>query len=318
MTEANVQIKQETPAPTTQPAPAKEQERIPTGATLWADAWRRLKRNRAAMVGLAGIIVIVIIAIFAPLLAPANPYVQDLSQPLRLPGAPATITKTGTYILGSDKLGRDILSRLVYGARLSLAVGIFAEIVSVSLGVSIGLIAGYYGKWVDELIGRLADIMFAFPDLLLVIGIVFAFGPNIFNVFLAIGIVGWAGMSRLVRSQVLAVKESEYVTAARAQGLSDWRIILRHVLPNCLGPVIVSVTMGIPGAIMAEAGLSFLGLGAPPPAASWGSMIYDARSYLRIDPLFSVWPGLAIMFAVFAFNLFGDGLRDALDPRLKR
>jgi peptide/nickel transport system permease protein/oligopeptide transport system permease protein len=261
---------------------------------------------------------IVLIALIAPLVTPANPYVTDLAEPLRLPGAPAKITKTGTYILGSDKLGRDILSRILYGARLSLAVGLFAEFVSVTIGVTLGLIAGYYGKWVDNLIGRLADIMFAFPDLLLCIGIVFAFGPSIFNVFLAIGIVGWAGVQRLVRSQVLAAKESEYVTAARAQGLSDWRIIIRHILPNCLGPIIVTITMGIPGAIMSEAGLAFLGLGAPPPAASWGNMIYDARPYLRIDPWFSIWPGLAIMIAVFAFNLFGDGLRDALDPRLKR
>jgi peptide/nickel transport system permease protein/oligopeptide transport system permease protein len=264
--------------------------------------------------------IIVFVALFAPLLAPADPYKTDLAEPLRPPGALSRVNKSGSgvYILGSDKLGRDILSRLIYGARLSLAVGIFAEVVSVSIGIVLGLVAGYYGKWVDNLIGRLADIMFAFPDLLLCIGIVFAFGPSIFNVFFAIGIVGWAGMQRLVRSQVLAVKESEFVTAARAQGLSDRRIILRHILPNCLGPVIVSVTMGIPGAIMSEAGLAFLGLGAPPPAASWGNMIYDARPYLRVDALYSVWPGLAIMLAVFAFNLFGDGLRDALDPRLKR
>lgn len=312
MTEANLQLNQP------QTEPAAEQAKIPAGASLWADAWRRLKRNKPAMFGLGGIILICLVAIFAPLLAPANPYAQDLTQGLRLPGAPATITRTGTYILGSDKLGRDILSRVIYGARVSLLVGIFSEFITSVLGITLGLIAGYYGKWVDNLIMRLSDIMFAFPDLLLCIGIVFAFGPNLYNVFLAIGIVGWAGMARLVRSQVLALKESEYVTAARAQGLSDWRIITRHILPNCLGPIIVSITMGIPGAIMSEAGLSFLGLGAQPPTASWGSMIYDARAYMRVDPLFSVWPGLAIMFAVFSFNLFGDGLRDAIDPRLKR
>jgi len=312
MTEANLQLKQP------QTEPAAEQAKIPAGASLWADAWRRLKRNKPAMFGLGGIILICLVAIFAPLLAPANPYAQDLTQGLRLPGAPAAITRTGTYILGSDKLGRDILSRVIYGARVSLLVGIFSEFITSVLGITLGLIAGYYGKWIDNLIMRLSDIMFAFPDLLLCIGIVFAFGPNLYNVFLAIGIVGWAGMARLVRSQVLALKESEYVTAARAQGLSDWRIITRHILPNCLGPIIVSITMGIPGAIMSEAGLSFLGLGAQPPTASWGSMIYDARAYMRVDPLFSVWPGLAIMFAVFSFNLFGDGLRDAIDPRLKR
>lgn len=315
MTEANLQLNQPSQP---QSEPAAEQAKLPAGASLWADAWRRLKRNKPAMFGLGGIILICVVAIFAPILAPANPYTQDLTQGLRLPGAPATITRTGTYILGSDKLGRDILSRVIYGARVSLLVGIFSEFITSVLGITLGLIAGYYGKWIDNLIMRLSDIMFAFPDLLLCIGIVFAFGPNLYNVFLAIGIVGWAGMARLVRSQVLALKESEYVTAARAQGLSDWRIITRHILPNCLGPIIVSITMGIPGAIMSEAGLSFLGLGAQPPTASWGSMIYDARAYMRVDPLFSVWPGLAIMFAVFSFNLFGDGLRDAIDPRLKR
>lgn len=313
MTEAEIQVSQPK-----KPAPAPAEDKVPAGASLWGDAWRRLKRNKPAMAGLIGIVLIVLLALLAPFLAPANPYVQDLTNGLKLPGAASNLSRGGTYILGSDALGRDILSRVIYGSRVSLMVGIFSELITTTLGVTMGLIAGYYGKWVDNLIMRISDIMFAFPDLLLCIGIVFAFGPNLYNVFLAIGIVGWAGMARLVRSQVLSLKESEYVQAAKAQGLSDWRIIVRHILPNCLGPIIISITMGIPGAIMSEASLSFLGLGAQPPTASWGSMIWDARAYLRVDPLFSIWPGIAIMFAVFAFNLFGDGLRDAIDPRLKR
>lgn len=313
MTETEIQVSQPK-----KPAPAPAEDKVPAGASLWGDAWRRLKRNKPAMAGLIGIVLIVLLALLAPFLAPANPYVQDLTNGLKLPGAASNLSRGGTYILGSDALGRDILSRVIYGSRVSLMVGIFSELITTTLGVTMGLIAGYYGKWVDNLIMRISDIMFAFPDLLLCIGIVFAFGPNLYNVFLAIGIVGWAGMARLVRSQVLSLKESEYVQAAKAQGLSDWRIIVRHILPNCLGPIIISITMGIPGAIMSEASLSFLGLGAQPPTASWGSMIWDARAYLRVDPLFSIWPGIAIMFAVFAFNLFGDGLRDAIDPRLKR
>lgn len=311
MTEANIH-----PAP--MPTQAPSTEAAISGASLWAEAWRRMKRNRAAMFGLAGIILIVFVAIFAPWLAPADPYKQDLAKTLAPVGAASAISRTGTYVLGADKLGRDILSRVIYGTRVSLGVGLFSQALTASIGITLGALSGYYGRWIDNLIMRVSDVMFAFPDLLFCIGIVFALGPSIFNVFLAIGIVGWAGMARLVRSQVLSVRETEYVMAARSQGLSNSRILTRHILPNCLGPIIVSISMGIPGAIMSEAGLSFLGLGAQPPMASWGGMIYEARAFMRIAPLFSIWPGIAIMIAVLSFNLFGDGLRDALDPRLKR
>lgn len=283
-----------------------------------SEAWRRLKKNRPAMVGLAMIMLLVVVALGADVLAPAHPYKQDLDSRLLPPGAPSEITAGGVYPLGSDQLGRDILSRIIHGSRVSLAVGLVSEFIVVVIGITLGAIAGYYGKWVDSVIMRLGDIMFAFPDLLFCIAIMFALGPNIFNVFIAISIVGWAGMARLVRSQVLYLKETQFIESARSQGLSDFRIITRHILPNCMGPVIVSVTLGIPGAIMAEASLSFLGLGAQPPISSWGSMIYSARDYIRSVPLFSIIPGLAIAFTVFAFNLFGDGLRDALDPRLRQ
>ncbi len=286
------------------------------GTGLWVDSWHRLKKNRPAMAGLAFIIILVVVALTAPLLAPVSPYAQELDLRLAPPGTPRA-DGHGVYILGADHMGRDILSRIIYGSRISLAVGLVSEFIVSVIGITLGAIAGYYGGRVDNIIMRISDIMFAFPDLLFAIGIMFALGPSIFNVFIALGVVGWAGMARLVRSQVIALKEMDFVEAARAQGLSDWMIVTRHILPNCLGPIIVSISLGIPGAIMGEAGLSFLGLGAQPPLASWGSMIYDARPYFTTDPLFSVFPGIAIMLTVFAFNLFGDGLRDALDPRLK-
>lgn len=287
-------------------------------STFTREAWKRLKRNKAAMIGLYMIIFLVLVAISADWISPADPYKQELYSRLVPPGGASTLSSTGTYVLGSDQLGRDILSRIIRGSRISLAVGLVSEFIVVLIGLTLGAISGYYGKWVDTVIMRFGDMMFAFPDLLFCIAIMFILGPNIFNVFIAISVVGWAGMARLVRSQVLYLKETQFIESAKAQGLSDFRIITRHILPNCLGPIIVSVTLGIPGAIMTEASLSFLGLGAQPPMASWGSMIYFARPYIRTAPFYSIIPGLAIAYTVFAFNLFGDGLRDALDPRLKQ
>ncbi len=277
---------------------------------LYANAWKRLKRNRPAMAGLVVIILLMLMAVFAPYLAPYDPYKQCLDDQLRPPSR--------KYPLGTDDLGRDIASRIIYGSRISLTVGFVAEGITLVIGVTLGAISGYFGGGVDNLIMRLTDMMFAFPDLLFAIAIMFVLGPGIYNVFIALALVGWAGMARLVRGQVLAVREREFVEAARAVGDRDLRIIARHVLPNCLAPVIVSATLGIPGAIMAEAGLSFLGLGAQPPSPSWGGMIAIGKGYLRFAPWFSVYPGLAIMITVLAFNLFGDGLRDALDPRLRQ
>ncbi len=286
--------------------------------TFWRDAWRRLKKKKPAMFGLVVIMIFALMAIFAPLIAPADPNKIDLDNRLKPPGAPSKICKNGVYLLGSDEFGRDILSRIIYGSRISLSIGILTQALVTVIGVAMGALAGYYGGKIDMAIMRIVDILFAFPDLLFYIGIMFALGPGIYNLFIALSILGWAGRARLIRSQVLSIKETEYVEAARAQGLSDFRIIVKHILPNCMGVIIVSVTLGIPAAILTEASLSFLGLGILPPTPSWGNMIYAARAYMRVNPLYSVWPGIAIMLSVFAFNLLGDGLRDVLDPRLRQ
>lgn len=295
------------------PAAAAEPEK--TKAT----AWNRFKKHRPSLVGMVIIGLLILVAVFAPLLAPADPDAQELYSKLAKPGT-AFPEKWGggSFVLGADYLGRDLLSRVIYGSRISLLVGFVAQVVILAIGVPLGAIAGYYGGKVDRLIMRVADVMFAFPDLLFAIAIMFALGSGIINLFIALGVVGWAGMARLVRGQVLQLKERDFVEAAKSAGARDWWIIIRHILPNALGPIIVSVTLGIPGAIMSEASLSFLGLGVQPPTATWGAMILDGQSYIRRAPLVSVVPGLAVMITVLAFNLVGDGLRDALDPRANK
>jgi ABC-type dipeptide/oligopeptide/nickel transport system permease subunit len=251
-------------------------------------------------------------AIAAPLIAGADPLRIDLSHMLQRPSS--------AHWLGTDLQGRDIWARLVYGSRVSLTVGLISQGIALTLGVTLGLLAGYYGGWVEEVVMRLADVTLAFPTLLLLIAMVAAFQPSMGVVFATIGVVGWAGIARLVRGQVLVVRQLEYVQAIRALGARDWRIMLQHVLPNVIAPVVIAATLGVAGAIMAEAALSFLGLGVPPPAPSWGSMIADGRDLdqLRRAPWTSVFPGMAIGAAVLGFNLLGDALRDALDPRQHR
>jgi peptide/nickel transport system permease protein len=268
----------------------------------------RFRRDRWFQAGVGLVALVVLAGLLAPWLAPFDPTTGDLRNAYLLgPG--------GRYLLGTDAQGRDVLSRVLYGARLSLSVGLISQAVAATLGVTLGLLSGYYGRWVDALVMRLADVTLAFPTLLLLIAVAAAVSPSLPMVFVVIGAVGWAGMARLVRSQVLVLKGSEYVLAARALGAPDQRVLLRHLLPNVRNQVIIAATLGIAGAIMAEAALSFVGLGAQPPTPSWGAMVADGRDLLRVAPWVSFAPGLAIGVAVLGFNLVGDGLREALDPR---
>ena len=271
-----------------------------------------LRRDARAWFGAGVIVLLAFLAVAAPIVSRHDPVGIDLGSQLLPPSA--------SHWMGTDVQGRDVWARLVYGARVSLSVGIVSQMIALSLGVVLGLLAGYYGRWTDELVMRLADITLAFPTLLLLIAMVAALQPSLTVVFITIGVVGWAGMARLVRGQVLVVRQLEYVQASRALGARDLRVILRHVLPGVVAPVVIAATLGVAGAIMAESSLSFLGLGVQPPTPSWGSMIADGRDLeqLRHAPWTSVFPGLAIGAAVLGFNLLGDALRDALDPRAIR
>jgi ABC-type dipeptide/oligopeptide/nickel transport system permease subunit len=272
---------------------------------------KRLRQDRFFQIGVLFVAIVVLAAVFAPWISPQNPITGDLRG--------AYLIEPGSrFLLGTDTQGRDVLSRVLYGARLSLTVGLISQSVSVTLGVLLGLLAGFYGRWVDALVMRLADITLAFPTLLLLIAVAAAVRPSLFVVFIVIGLVGWAGMARLVRSQVLVLRRSEFVLAARALGARDRRVLLRHLLPNVRTQVIIAATLGIAGAIMAEAALSFVGLGAQPPTPSWGAMVADGRDLLRVAPWISFAPGVAIGVAVLGFNLVGDGLREAYDPKLRQ
>src|SRR6059036_679747 len=267
----------------------------------------RIVRSRWTIVGLAVVAALAGVALLAPWLAPRDPYHGALPYGLRPPSFAS--------LFGTDAQGRDVLSRVLFGARLSLAVGLGSQVVALTAGLGLGLIAGYYGRWVDALLMRVADVTLAFPSLLLLIAVAAAVKPSLPVICVVIGVVGWAGMARLVRGQVLVVRRLDYVYAARAFGASDARLAARHVLPNVLGPVIVAATLGVGGAIMAEAALSFVGLGAPPPTPSWGAMVAEGRDLLRVAPWVSLFPGLGIGLTVLGVNLVGDGLRDALDVR---
>jgi ABC-type dipeptide/oligopeptide/nickel transport system permease subunit len=271
--------------------------------------WARLRHDRRAMTGLVVVSLLIVAAAAAPLIAGHDPTAIELANQLAAPSF--------EHPLGTDYHGRDIWARIVYGARISLAAGIISQTIAVLLGVSAGLIAGFYGRWVDDIVMRLADITLAFPTLLLLIAMVAALEPSLGVVFVVIGFVGWAGMARLVRGQTLVVRQFEFVQAARALGARDRRVLVRHVLPSVVAPVVVAATLGMAGAIMAEASLSFLGLGVQAPTPSWGGMIADARDLgqLRDAPWTSIFPGLAIGATVLGFNLLGDALRDAIDPR---
>jgi len=264
-------------------------------------------RNRAAVVGAAIILALLVMAVFANFLAP-HPYAQQfVGGPFEKPSR--------ALPFGTDNLGRDQLSRVIYGARISMAVGVVVQLIVLLVGVPLGALSGYAGGWLDNLIMRFTDVVYAFPDLLFVILLLAALGRSELNVFAAIAIVSWPTMARLVRSQILALKRRDFVDAARVAGASHWRVLTRHLLPNSTGPIIVAVTLGVPAAILTEAVLAFLGLGAPPPLPSWGSLVNDSLDSIFTVPLLVVFPGLVISITMLSFVFLGDGLRDALDPR---
>ena len=276
--------------------------------TTWNTAAALGRRNRLAATGMVLVVVFVVFALFAPWIAPKDPAAIDLASRLQRPSA--------AHWLGTDELGRDILSRVIYGARISMLVGSSVVAGSLLLGLIFGSIAGYYGGYADRFFNVIVmNAFLSFPGILLAIAFVAFLGPGIVNLILALCIGGWVGYARLVRGQVLAVKEREFVEAARALGASDWRIITRHILPNIIQPVIVQGAIGMAGAVLAEATMSFLGLGVPPPTASWGSMLNDGRSHLFDAPHLVLFPAAAVMLAVLAFNFIGDALRDYMDPR---
>ncbi len=277
-------------------------------STLSISLPRAARHNLLATTGVVLVIVFLIFALFAPWIAPQDPAYIDLPHRLARPSA--------AHWCGTDELGRDILSRLIYGARISMLVGSCVVAASLGLGLIIGSIAGYYGGLIDRFVNVvLMNAFMSFPGILLAIAFVAFRGPGIFNLILALSLGGWVGYARLVRGQVLAAREREFVEAARALGASDLRIVVRHILPNIIQPVIVQAAIGMAGAILAEATMSFLGLGVPPPTASWGAMLNDGRSHLFDAPHLVLFPALAVMLAVLSFNFIGDALRDYLDPR---
>ena len=291
---------------TVMPSPAAA---VPRELSPGRRAMLRLVRRRGAMLGLAIVLFFIVIAVFAPLIAPYDPVQTSWTAVRKAPSA--------AYWFGTDELGRDVLSRVIWGSRASLMAGLVSVCISMALGVPIGLLAGYMGGWVDGLISRFTDAMLAVPFLILAIALAAFLGPSLTNAMVAIGVSAMPVFIRLTRAQVLSVKVEDYVEAARAVGNPHWRIALRHILPNTLPPLIVQATLTIATAIIAEASLSFLGLGQQPPAPSWGSMLNTAKDYIDNAPWMAIWPGLSIFLLVLSFNMLGDGLRDALDPRHK-
>jgi peptide/nickel transport system permease protein len=287
-------------SPSNTPASAPRSERL----------LRAIRLNPLAAIGISLVIIFTILAVFAPWIAPQDPAHIDLPTRLMRPSS--------AHWFGTDELGRDILSRIIYGARISMLVGSSVVAISLLLGLIVGCIAGYYGGRVDRVVNIVVmNAFLSFPGILLAIAFVAFLGPGMFNLILALSIGGWVGYARLVRAQVLATREREFVEAARALGASDWRVITRHILPNMIQPVIVQAAIGMAGAVLAEATMSFLGLGVPPPTASWGTMLNDSRAHLFDAPHLVLFPALAVMLAVLSFNFIGDALRDYLDPRAR-
>ncbi len=283
----------------------------PSAATssLWRDAWRRLLRNKLAVVGGVTVALLCLVAIFANLLAPQSYTKANFGSIYEFPSR--------EFPLGTDQLGRDVLSRMIYGARVSMLVGLGSQVIVVLLGVPLGAIAGYVGGRTDILMTRFIDVMYAFPRLLFVILVMSMLGAGLINIFIALGLTGWVGIARQTRAQVLALKEKEFVEGARALGARGWRVLTRHILPSALTPIVVSVTFGIPEAIFTEAALSFIGVGINPPTPSWGQMVGENQQFLRSYWYLCVFPSIAIAVTMLSFTFFGDGVRDALDPKMK-
>ncbi len=276
---------------------------------FWRDAWRRLRKNKSAMLGLIILVLLILCAVFADFIAP-HPYdLQDYAHTFESPSA--------EHLFGTDNFGRDILSRVIHGARISLVVGFSSIITAIIVGGLLGAISGYYGGRLDNILMRAMDILMSIPGMLMAISLAAAMGPGLTNMVIAIAIADIPGYARVVRSSVLTIKDQEYIEAAQSIGASDARIILKHIIPNCIAPIIVQATLGMAGAILSASSLSFLGLGIQPPTPEWGSMLSAARQYIMNYPHMCIFPGLAIMITIFALNMLGDGLRDALDPRLK-
>lgn len=277
---------------------------------LWRDAWQRLLRNKLAVAGMVVVLFFLFLAIFADLIAPYRYDKTDFAQTYQFPSM--------AHPFGTSPLGQDMLSRLIYGARVSMLVGVGAQVIVLLIGVPLGAIAGFYGGKVDLYLMRFVDVMYAFPTLLFVILIMSALGPGLVNIFIALGLTGWVTLCRLTRGQLLSLREKEFVLAARSVGARSGRIILKHLLPNALTPIIIALTFGIPQAIFTEAALSFIGVGISPPTPSWGQMVGEYQSYLRSYWYLATFPSIAIGLTMLAFSFLGDGLRDALDPRMKR
>lgn len=278
----------------------------------WSETWRRLKRNKMAMLGLSIIVILVLLAVFADVIADYDEVAIKMNTSIRLQGP------SKDHILGTDELGRDMFARIIHGARVSLQVGIIAVGIAIVIGGSLGAIAGFYGGKLDNIIMRMMDIFLAIPSILLAITIVSALGTSMLNLMIAVGISSIPSYARIVRASVLSIKDQEFIEAARAIGAKDSRIIIKHIIPNSMAPLIVQATLGVAGAILSTAGLSFIGLGIQKPAPEWGAMLSSGRPFLREASHVTTFPGIAIMITILSLNLLGDGLRDALDPRLKQ
>jgi len=272
--------------------------------------WKRFRKNGLPLVGALIVIFLFIIALMAPVISPYDPGQINIKRVLQEP--------TAEHIFGTDSLGRDVLSRMIWGSRISLLVGFVAVGIATLIGIFLGALAGYYGRWADNLIMRFVDIMLCFPTFFLILAVIALLEPNIWNIMIIIGITGWMGVARLVRAEFLSLKERDFTVAEKALGAKDFRIIFRHILPNAMAPILVSATLGVAGAILTESALSFLGIGVQPPTPSWGNILTAGKDNIEIAWWLSLYPGLAILITVLGYNLLGEGIRDAIDPRLKQ